>query len=196
MARRAGAKVISVPLNENDWSIPRQKLQEAFSPKTKLILINTPHNPTGKVLFFIHMYPKKSHFIMSYVSSSIPGKVLPQNKFGLKNVFSREVHKFGIALACMTFHTKFFQSLCILEGFYLPGSKTCIATCISKITFAWSLLVWNCVYIIHRFLQKATWNLWLVYLRSTILMQYWMRSISISFSMESNMWPFKVCQTC
>lgn len=116
MARRAGAKVISVPLNENDWSIPRQKLQEAFSPKTKLILINTPHNPTGKVLFLIHMCQKKSHFIMSYVSSSIPGKVLPRNKFGLKNVFSREVHKFGIALACMTFHTKFFLKSCTLFG--------------------------------------------------------------------------------
>ncbi len=27
----------------------RQRLAAAFSPRTKLILLNTPHNPTGKV---------------------------------------------------------------------------------------------------------------------------------------------------
>ena len=49
MAKRAGAKVVPVALNEEDWSIPRDALVDAFSERTKLILINTPHNPTGKV---------------------------------------------------------------------------------------------------------------------------------------------------
>ena len=48
MAERAGAKVIPVKLNEEDWSIPRESLSAAFSDRTKLILVNTPHNPTGK----------------------------------------------------------------------------------------------------------------------------------------------------
>jgi N-succinyldiaminopimelate aminotransferase len=31
------------------WSIDPAELAKLFSPKTKLILVNTPHNPTGKV---------------------------------------------------------------------------------------------------------------------------------------------------
>ena len=49
MAARAGAVVVPVKLNLEDWSIPRDALAAAFSPRTKLLLINTPHNPTGKV---------------------------------------------------------------------------------------------------------------------------------------------------
>jgi N-succinyldiaminopimelate aminotransferase len=36
-------------LRPPDWRIDRGQLAALFSPKTKLILINTPHNPTGKV---------------------------------------------------------------------------------------------------------------------------------------------------
>lgn len=36
-------------LKPPDWAIDRQELAALFSDKTKLILINTPHNPTGKV---------------------------------------------------------------------------------------------------------------------------------------------------
>lgn len=49
MARRAGGSVKAVKLNVEDWSVDRAQLQEAFSDKTKLIVVNTPHNPTGKV---------------------------------------------------------------------------------------------------------------------------------------------------
>lgn len=33
-----------------DWKIGEESLSSLFSDKTKLILVNTPHNPTGKVL--------------------------------------------------------------------------------------------------------------------------------------------------
>lgn len=49
MARRAGGKVKAVKLNEQDWSVDRSHLKEAFSDRTKLVVVNTPHNPTGKV---------------------------------------------------------------------------------------------------------------------------------------------------
>ena len=49
MARRAGGTVKAVKLNVEDWSVDRSLLKEAFSDKTKLIVVNTPHNPTGKV---------------------------------------------------------------------------------------------------------------------------------------------------
>jgi N-succinyldiaminopimelate aminotransferase len=36
-------------LRPPDWSIDPQALAKLFSAKTKLIIVNTPHNPTGKV---------------------------------------------------------------------------------------------------------------------------------------------------
>ncbi len=36
-------------LRDPDWSIDPDRLAALFSDKTRLILINTPHNPTGKV---------------------------------------------------------------------------------------------------------------------------------------------------
>ncbi len=45
----AGASCISVSLEPPLWSLPLDKLAAAFSDKTKLILLNTPMNPTGKV---------------------------------------------------------------------------------------------------------------------------------------------------
>ncbi|EIE23119.1 PLP-dependent transferase [Coccomyxa subellipsoidea C-169] len=38
-----------VKLDPSDWSVPHDQLAAAFNDKTKLILINSPHNPTGKV---------------------------------------------------------------------------------------------------------------------------------------------------
>ncbi|KZT43032.1 PLP-dependent transferase [Sistotremastrum suecicum HHB10207 ss-3] len=33
----------------DDWTIDFEELRAAFSPKTKMIIVNTPHNPVGKV---------------------------------------------------------------------------------------------------------------------------------------------------
>jgi methionine aminotransferase len=44
-----GAKAIRIPLSPGDYAVPWEKLRQAISTKTKLILVNTPHNPTGAV---------------------------------------------------------------------------------------------------------------------------------------------------
>lgn len=50
-----GATPVFVPLGtdasdpKNPWSLNASLLEEAITPKTKLILLNSPHNPTGKV---------------------------------------------------------------------------------------------------------------------------------------------------
>lgn len=49
MARRAGAIPRIVQLYPPAWSIDAAELEAAFSPQTKLLVLNTPHNPTGKV---------------------------------------------------------------------------------------------------------------------------------------------------
>ncbi len=44
-----GARAVGVPLDENSWSLPLAAIEAAVTPRTKLILINTPHNPSGRV---------------------------------------------------------------------------------------------------------------------------------------------------
>lgn len=45
----AGATPVFVPMHAPDWTFDPDELRAAFSPKTRAILINTPHNPTGRV---------------------------------------------------------------------------------------------------------------------------------------------------
>jgi aspartate/methionine/tyrosine aminotransferase len=45
----AGAKPVFVPLTAPDWQIDPDRLRKAFSKNTKAIIVNTPHNPTGRV---------------------------------------------------------------------------------------------------------------------------------------------------
>jgi len=45
----AGASRRVVALHGRDFSIDPKELESAFGPHTKAIIINTPHNPTGKV---------------------------------------------------------------------------------------------------------------------------------------------------
>ncbi len=47
--RRAGATPVPVRLEPPDWRLPEAALAAAFGPKTKLLLLNTPMNPTGRV---------------------------------------------------------------------------------------------------------------------------------------------------
>ncbi|MCC6627050.1 MAG: aminotransferase class I/II-fold pyridoxal phosphate-dependent enzyme [Chloroflexi bacterium] len=44
-----GAAPRYVTLHEPDWSIDPDELRAAFNARTRAIIINTPHNPTGKV---------------------------------------------------------------------------------------------------------------------------------------------------
>jgi aspartate/methionine/tyrosine aminotransferase len=38
-----------VTLHEPDWSIDEDELRAAFGPRTRAVVLNSPHNPTGKV---------------------------------------------------------------------------------------------------------------------------------------------------
>nr|QKY14876.1 pyridoxal phosphate-dependent aspartate aminotransferase (PLPAT) [Polytomella parva] len=49
MASLANATVRPVRLRLPDFSVPLDELEAAFTPRTKFILINTPHNPSGKL---------------------------------------------------------------------------------------------------------------------------------------------------
>jgi aminotransferase len=46
----SGAKCRYVRLREPDFKIEEETLKQAFNRKTKAVIINTPHNPTGRVV--------------------------------------------------------------------------------------------------------------------------------------------------
>jgi aspartate/methionine/tyrosine aminotransferase len=45
----AGGRLIPITLQPPDWSFDRDAFLAAFTPRTKAVIVNTPHNPTGKV---------------------------------------------------------------------------------------------------------------------------------------------------
>lgn len=47
--KMAGAKVVPVTLNAPDFSFNSEELIAAINSKTKMLILNNPHNPTGKI---------------------------------------------------------------------------------------------------------------------------------------------------
>jgi aminotransferase len=45
----AGATPVFVPLEPPHWTIDPERLAKAFTRRTRAIVVNTPHNPTGRV---------------------------------------------------------------------------------------------------------------------------------------------------
>ncbi|CCF99057.1 pyridoxal phosphate-dependent aminotransferase [Ralstonia solanacearum] len=45
----AGGKAVPITLDAPDYRIPFDQLAAAITPRTRLIMLNTPHNPTGTV---------------------------------------------------------------------------------------------------------------------------------------------------
>jgi methionine aminotransferase len=41
---------VSMELDEQGYSVPWEAVQDALTPRTRLIIINSPHNPTGSIL--------------------------------------------------------------------------------------------------------------------------------------------------
>ena len=44
-----GGRAVHVPLDPRDFAPDWQRIQDAVTPKTRMILVNTPHNPCGSV---------------------------------------------------------------------------------------------------------------------------------------------------
>ena len=49
MVRRAGGKVREIALRPSEWRIDADTLERALSPKTRAVILNIPHNPTGRL---------------------------------------------------------------------------------------------------------------------------------------------------
>ena len=45
----AGARAVHVPLRADDFSVDWDRVRDAISPRTRLLIVNSPHNPSGAV---------------------------------------------------------------------------------------------------------------------------------------------------
>ncbi len=46
----AGAKAVHVPLDPRTFAVDWQKVRDAITPRTRMLMINSPHNPSGALL--------------------------------------------------------------------------------------------------------------------------------------------------
>ena len=46
----AGGRTVHVPLQRPDFSVDWQAVRDAVTPRTRLLIVNSPHNPSGAVL--------------------------------------------------------------------------------------------------------------------------------------------------
>lgn len=115
----AGADIKCITLRPPDFAVPLDELRSKISKKTRAILINTPHNPTGKmftrdelseiaslciendVLVFADEVYDKLAFEMEHISmASLPGmydRTVTMNSLG--KTFSLTGWKIGWAIA-------------------------------------------------------------------------------------------------
>ena len=54
-AALAGARLRRVPLHPPEWGLDARELAAAVTERTRLVLLNSPHNPTGRVLDFTEL---------------------------------------------------------------------------------------------------------------------------------------------
>jgi len=49
MLAAAGAKEVQVPLDPISFDLDLQAIADAITPRTKIVVVNSPHNPTGRI---------------------------------------------------------------------------------------------------------------------------------------------------
>lgn len=52
MLAAAGAKQIQVPLDPNSFDLDLKAIADAITTRTRVVVVNTPHNPTGRIYSF------------------------------------------------------------------------------------------------------------------------------------------------
>ncbi|MBE7637620.1 aminotransferase [Sneathiella sp. P13V-1] len=79
---RAGGIPKFVRLDPPHWELSKERLDAAFSEKTKLLLLNTPMNPTGKV-FTAEELQLLADYVQKYDAYAVCDEVYEHITFGL-----------------------------------------------------------------------------------------------------------------
>lgn len=111
----AGGRCVHIALNGDDFSVDWQKFADALSDKTRLVIINSPHNPSGAVL---------SHADLNQLAQLIRERDI--------YLLSDEVYEHlvfdGLSHNSILAHEELYQRACVVSSFgktfHVTGWKT------------------------------------------------------------------------
>jgi len=111
----AGGRCVHVPLADQSFAIDWQKLSDALTPRTRLIVLNSPHNPSGALL---------THAELDQLAALIADRDI--------YIVSDEVYEHlvfdGLAHTSVLGHEQLFQRAFVISSFgktyHVTGWKT------------------------------------------------------------------------
>ena len=121
----AGGRCVHIALNSEDFSVDWQRFAEALTDKTRLVIINSPHNPSGALL---------SHADLNQLAELIRERdmYLLSDEVYEHLVFDGQSHSSVLA------HEELYQRACVVSSFgktyHVTGWKTGYMVAPAKLT--------------------------------------------------------------
>ncbi len=121
----AGGRCVHIALNSEDFSVDWQRFAEALTDKTRLVIINSPHNPSGALL---------SHADLNQLAELIRERdiYLLSDEVYEHLVFDGQSHSSVLA------HEELYQRSCVVSSFgktyHVTGWKTGYMVASAKLT--------------------------------------------------------------
>ena len=121
----AGGRCVHLALNSDDFSVDWQRFAEALTDKTRLVIINSPHNPSGALL---------SHADLNQLAELIRERdmYLLSDEVYEHLVFDGQSHSSVLA------HEELYQRACVVSSFgktyHVTGWKTGYMVAPAKLT--------------------------------------------------------------
>ena len=121
----AGGRCVHIALNSEDFSVDWQRFAEALTDKTRLVIINSPHNPSGALL---------SHADLNQLAELIRERdmYLLSDEVYEHLVFDGQSHSSVLA------HEELYQRSCVVSSFgktyHVTGWKTGYMVAPAKLT--------------------------------------------------------------
>ena len=121
----AGGRCVHLALNSDDFSVDWQRFAEALTDKTRLVIINSPHNPSGALL---------SHADLNQLAELIRERdmYLLSDEVYEHLVFDGQSHSSVLA------HEELYQRSCVVSSFgktyHVTGWKTGYMVASAKLT--------------------------------------------------------------
>ncbi|MBJ9976218.1 pyridoxal phosphate-dependent aminotransferase [Pseudomonas sp. S75] len=111
----AGGRCVHVPLSHGDFRIDWQRFADALTPRTRMVVLNSPHNPSGALI---------SHEDLQQLAESIAGRDL--------YLLSDEVYEHlvfdGVGHASVLAHPELYDRAFVVSSFgktyHVTGWKT------------------------------------------------------------------------
>ncbi len=146
MINFVGAKPVPIPLRqENDFRLDPQELISLVTPKTRMIIINSPHNPTGGVL--------ELEDLEAIAEVAIKNDIIVMSDEPYEAILYEGKHYSIAALPGMKERTILLD--CFSKTYAMTGWRLGYGVCPKEVADAIAKLVTNCVSCTTVFVQRA-----------------------------------------